>query len=216
MKYHIFVDFDGTITKTDTLEYLLDTFGDENWREIEERIGRGEIGEIEGLRREFTKVKATRKEALIALDKVVKIDDGFPDFCHWSREKKIPLTILSGGFRFIIEYFLIKFGLSGLEYFSNEAVVLAEGWKIIPYGGWGECFLCNHCKSSHLLKAKKKGKTNIYIGDGNTDRCAARYAEILFAKGSLARHAEAQNLPFFPYNDFSDVAAKLSRLLTVG
>jgi len=61
MGYHIFVDFDGTITKTDTLQYILDTFGDKDWRKIEEAVSRGEIDEIDGLRLEFATVRASKE-----------------------------------------------------------------------------------------------------------------------------------------------------------
>ena len=216
MGYHIFVDFDGTITKTDTLQYILDTFGDKDWRKIEEAVSRGEIDEIDGLRLEFATVRASKEEVLAVLDQAITIDEGFPSFWEWCREREIPLTILSGGFRFIINHILSKFGLSEIEFFANEVTVLDGRWEVIPYGGWRDCFSCNHCKSSHLWEEKEKGISTVYIGDGNTDRCAARYANIIFAKGKLAHYAEEYKIPFSLYENFIEVRDKLSRIIGAG
>src|SRR3989442_8481759 len=57
-------DFDGTITKLDVAELILQRFAGEAWRGIEAR--HAELGTRETLRREFELVRVTRDQILSA------------------------------------------------------------------------------------------------------------------------------------------------------
>lgn len=49
----------------------------------------------------------------------------------------------------------------------------------------------------------------IYIGDGKSDTCAVQYADIVFAKGTLAAFCTAEGIPFHHYRSLSDVLIML-------
>jgi 2-hydroxy-3-keto-5-methylthiopentenyl-1-phosphate phosphatase len=53
------------------------------------------------------------------------------------------------------------------------------------------------------------GEPLVYIGDGVSDRCAARMADLVFARADLARDLAADGLPFVRFEDFVEVRERL-------
>ncbi len=53
------------------------------------------------------------------------------------------------------------------------------------------------------------GRTLAYVGDGWSDRCAARAADLVFARAGLARYLDDEGTPYVPFEDFHDVRAGL-------
>jgi len=51
----------------------------------------------------------------------------------------------------------------------------------------------------------------IYIGDGRSDLCVSRKADVRFAKGVLANLLASENLPFHRFDTLSDVARMLEK-----
>ena len=81
----IFTDFDGTITKIDSLNMVLDEFAISEWRPIENRVTNHEIPEKEALQEEFDLVKAPFKKVIDFLIKNAKIDSTFKPFVQWCK-----------------------------------------------------------------------------------------------------------------------------------
>ncbi|MFV3015480.1 2,3-diketo-5-methylthio-1-phosphopentane phosphatase, partial [Pseudomonas sp. KHB2.9] len=52
----------------------------------------------------------------------------------------------------------------------------------------------------------------LVIGDGKSDMCVASTADFVFAKGSLARYCEANNIPHARFDTFAEVSALLAKL----
>jgi len=201
----IFSDFDGTITQTDTLVYLLDNYGAKDWWDIENSLMKGEITEIEALRREIDTLNVSWSEAMTALKREVKIAPGFSEFVQWTEVNSIPFIILSGGFEEISREYLSENGFRSVEIRANQIEVAGNKWKVMPSGRRKIKGLCNHCKSSSVVDAKETGHFTIYIGDGTTDRCPASNADLVFAKGDLAEFCKKEGINFVPFKDFYDV-----------
>ncbi len=213
MKYALFIDFDGTVTVVDTLEYLLNNFADTCWQNIEDKIAKNKITEAEGLQKQFNLIHLEKEQALEQLDKVVQLDPYANEFFHWCENKEIPTTIVSGGFRWIISHLLKKNGIQKINLKSNDSIVINGKWKIIPGGTSSDCDKCNHCKTQYIRSAKDKGYTTIYIGNGNTDRCPSKQADIVFAKGELKEFCRKEKIKFFSFRDLHEVIVKLESLL---
>jgi 2-hydroxy-3-keto-5-methylthiopentenyl-1-phosphate phosphatase len=58
------------------------------------------------------------------------------------------------------------------------------------------------------------GRQIAYVGDGWSDRCAAKAADLVFARGTLAEHLAAEGVPFQPFDDLFDVRDGLRRYLS--
>jgi 2,3-diketo-5-methylthio-1-phosphopentane phosphatase len=201
----IFTDFDGTITKIDSLNMVLDEFSVSDWRSIEDRVTMHEISEKEALQAEFDLVKVPLRKALELLKKNAVIDLTFIPFIEWCKSNNIELIILSGGFKVFIETIFTKFGINDLKVYSNSLNVDNNTWKVVQPDLPKINNLCNHCKTHHLVKARERGYKTIYIGDGNTDRCPAENADIVFAKNSLAQYLRNKKRKFFEFQNFNDI-----------
>jgi 2-hydroxy-3-keto-5-methylthiopentenyl-1-phosphate phosphatase len=58
-------------------------------------------------------------------------------------------------------------------------------------------------------KAKENGHFIIHIGDGHSDRCAAKEADLVFAKGSLSEFCKSEQIRFLEYDNFSEIVEVL-------
>ena len=53
--------------------------------------------------------------------------------------------------------------------------------------------MCANCKRNHLLTKSGDESVIVYIGNGSSDQCPSRYADIVFAKLLLTLR-EAENI----------------------
>jgi 2-hydroxy-3-keto-5-methylthiopentenyl-1-phosphate phosphatase len=56
----------------------------------------------------------------------------------------------------------------------------------------------------------------IYVGEGYSDRCPVRFADVVFAKDDLLRHCQEENISYYAYRQFCDVEERLRQLLAGG
>ena len=68
----------------------------------------------------------------------------------------------------------------------------------------------NHCKCGSAEALHRPGRKTIYIGDGRSDLCAARKADVVFAKRALARCLTAEGRAFLPFDTLADVRGALA------
>lgn len=209
----IFSDFDGTITKIDTLKFLLDNFGASNWMEIEYKVKDGSMSEREALQAEFSTLNVSWIEAIESILESIDIDSGFAEFIEWIERIEMKFVILSGGVHEIIEPILKREGLKNIEVRANNVQITGKKWRLIPSDKPKIKNNCNHCKTCSIVEMKDSGWRTIFIGDGLTDRCPAESADLVFAKDELAEFCLEQKLDFIPYKDFSDIKNTLEKYL---
>ena len=211
MDIRIFTDFDGTITRQDTLVYLLDRYAGKTWYEIEDRVDAGTLSEEEGLRAEIALLTAPWEEAIAGVLADVPADAGFAPFSAWCRSERLPLTILSGGLAPVIRAVLEREGLGDMPFAANDLEFDPDGrWRVVPADTPRVRALCNHCKSWHLAGVRQRGCRTVYIGDGTTDRCPSTHADLVFAKGGLARWCDEQGVAYRPFEEFAEIQAWLA------
>lgn len=54
----------------------------------------------------------------------------------------------------------------------------------------------------------------VMIGDGYSDRCPVKYADVVFAKSSLEKYCQRENVTFTAFRTFDDVRRKLESILS--
>lgn len=198
----VFSDFDGTIAHPDTLNFLADSFAGVEFRQ---RVGRqivaGEVSLRDAIQQEVGVIQGSLNEVLSFLRQHVEIDSGFPSFARWCFEREIPITVLSGGMRQVIEALLEPHGLNGLRILANQVRIEGNRWSLdfLDDTPWG------HDKGAALLQAKQNGYLTVFLGDGLSDRGAAQQADIVFAKSGLARFCRDQKIPHHEFEDFAEV-----------
>ncbi len=204
MKRAVLTDFDGTITRSDVAEDLLEAFAPPVWWEIEELHRTRKIGTREALARQFALVRARKEDLLGFVDRHVRLDDTFPDFVAYCREREVRLEIVSEGLDLYLHFLLKKWGID-LPARTNRAT-FEDGRVTIayPYAD-ATCTLCGTCKLLRLFELRTQGYRIAYVGDGHSDLCPAVEADLLFAKDELADLCRAEDIAFIPFESFTDV-----------
>ncbi|MEW6171255.1 MAG: HAD-IB family phosphatase [Candidatus Omnitrophota bacterium] len=119
--------------------------------------------------------------------KIFSLDPYFYELLDVLKKNRIKPVILSDNFSLIINYILKNNNIQGIKLYANK--LLFSKNKLIPLFPYKniDCFRCAHCKTNNLLKNKSRDKI-IYIGDGLSDMCPSKYADIIFAKGTLLKN----------------------------
>src|SRR5437016_12699230 len=88
-KLAVLTDFDGTITRTDVAEAILDEFAPSSWWEIEELHRARKIGTRESMVRQFALVRAKQPDLIRIVDEHVEIDETLPEFVGFFNRRQI-------------------------------------------------------------------------------------------------------------------------------
>jgi 2-hydroxy-3-keto-5-methylthiopentenyl-1-phosphate phosphatase len=75
--------------------------------------------------------------------------------------------------------------------------------------GHPDCLVCGTCKRQRVLGHQAAGRTVVFIGDGESDRYAAAYSDLIFAKRDLISLCRKEGWPFAPWHDFEELKAWL-------
>jgi len=217
----VFTDFDGTITQTDVTDEILAQLAHPSWQEVEQEWTRGLIGSRECLERQIALVHASPEE-LDALIDAVPIDPTFSSFYRFTRQRGIPLYILSEGFDYVIARVLKRAGMegplrNGMQVFSSA--LRQEGRRLIPsfpHSAQPCQHGCGTCKAALLRRLGEGKHPIIFVGDGLSDRFAVAEADVVFAKRQLLAYCQEHSRSCHPFNTFADVEQALATMLEGG
>ena len=197
----VYSDFDGTVTKEDSVNKFLSLFARKEWLDVEDEWVRGEIGSKECLLRQVNLIPEISMQDLADYIDSIEIDEAFIDFYNYIQSKDSELVIVSDGFDLFIKETLRKYNLKGIRYYANTLVF--KNNKLSLEFNHGSPY-CNSgsgvCKCSAISI-----KDFCYIGDGFSDMCVAKKAETLFAKKNLKKYCDKEKIKYFNYETFGDV-----------
>ena len=216
----IFIDFDGTITRKDVGDAMFETFGGERCRDIVQEYRDEKISAAECFRRECEACGIVDKEKLDSFLDNQEIDSTFAGFVNFCRERSLDMYIVSDGMNYYIDRILKKNGIHNVPYFSNRL-------ELVPFKGSSRvrfkptfpfrdevCDRCACCKRNHMLTMSGDDDVIVYVGEGYSDRCPARYADIVFAKDDLLKFCRQENISYLEYRTFADVQLRLESILS--
>lgn len=212
---HLFIvcDFDGTITTEDTLDLLVNHFAPGVWERAEAGLRSGEMTLLQAMEEEFKEVRASEEEVLAFIRERAVVRRGFPEFVRWVETEGHRLVIVSAGFRVVIDAVLADAGLGHLHVHAGDALFSPTGTRVSYPPASASCVdRCGICKTEIIEAHAPFAGPVVYVGDGYSDRCAAREVDLVFARQGLADYLAAEGVPFQPYEDFFDVMALLQRL----
>ena len=196
------LDWDGTVTERDTLDTVLQEFGDpEIYERVEAELDAGRMTLNEVIAVEFATVTAPLDQVVWHVVEHARVRPGFGELARAHR----PL-IVSSGFHELIEPVLEREGLlDAVELRANSIEARPDGWRV-DFRVAAPCEACGEpCKRGDL----PVGVEVVYAGDGHSDHCVSLAADRVFATDELARWLDEQGVPYRPLTDFHALAAEL-------
>ena len=115
----------------------------------------------------------------------------------------------------MIDAVLERWGLGHLEVASHEAEFTPRGTRLVWADRGERCAVCGRRCKRHDVRVRHDGETLVLIGDGVSDRCVARMAEVVFARAHLSRDLTVDGVPFVPFEDFHEVREALEARTTL-
>ena len=203
MKTVYYSDFDGTIATVDVGNVVLNEFAGPVWEPLAKAYVKGDINSQQCLSEQYSYFRATEeefKEFILTLE----IDPFFPAFHKTLKQNGHDLVVLSDGMRQYIDILFEKYSVEGVDVRSNSMKFDGNSVKIsFPHLNPDCDVEMANCKCSHIINGVRK----VYIGDGVSDACAARNADVVYAKvgRELKSILELEGREVRPFKTFEDV-----------
>jgi len=208
----ILCDFDGTASTKDTVNRLIrDHLTDPAWRFHVKRYMRGEIGSLEVYRTVAPLMRMSRDSLERFVLQHAELDPYFPEFIRWADSAGIDVKIVSDGFDATIETLFRNHGISGIDIFANRLVFDDGKVRIENPHANPACGICGTCKLGILRSFRSEYDKIILIGDGESDRHAAREADLVLALKDLFFYCARHEISAVRIEGFSEVPLMLGR-----
>lgn len=197
----LFIDFDGTITSEDTLEGALESVVpreliDEKTKEM--LAGRKTLSQV--VREGFATIPSEKFPVMMKYLEAVPLRGGFPELLDAAERMGIPVVVISGGLRPMIE---AKIG-------AYRDRLLGMHYVELDLSGPYMELVSDYDDGTELLAKTKimeqyQYKRALSIGDSYTDVNMAAGSDVVFARDRLANIMEQKHMPYVPFEDFFDV-----------
>lgn len=212
MKKLVLCDFDGTVSTRDMGYLLMNRFSSGDWEAIDRDYCEGKIGSREAYSRIAKILKGNPKGVLDFVREHSSIDPYFTPFYQYCLENNIDVKIVSDGLDFYIRILLDLHHLSEIPFYSNTTCLRADGGVDISFPHFSEeCGLCGTCKKQIVRIHRQQYEKVLFVGDGLSDRCAARESDFVFAKSFLYSYCIDQDIPCHYFLDFGDILSDLKK-----
>ncbi|MFI5226992.1 MAG: HAD-IB family phosphatase [Candidatus Limnocylindrales bacterium] len=210
----ILIDYDGTISLSDVGDTVMAEHVPGEWEEMAARYDAGRMGSRRLMELEMALVDAPDDGAAMRATAAAQDHDpGFVPFVRRAQAAGLPVEVVSDGFGFYIEAALESLGAPPLTVVTNRTLFRDGRARIDFPNGHPTCFVCGACKRARVLGHQDAGRAVVFIGDGESDRYAAGYSDVVFAKRSLVPICLANGWPFHRWTEFSEIDAWLAGIL---
>ena len=197
----ILVDYDGTIAQTDVSDTVMAEYVSGEWEAEVAAYDAGTLGSRNLMTLEMAMVDSDPAD-LFATAAAQPHDAGFAPFAARAQAAGIPVEIVSDGFGFFIEPAMVALGVPDLPIVTARTTFRGRRAEIAYPNGNPYCLVCGTCKRDRVLAHRAAGRRVVFIGDGESDRYAAGYSDVVFAKRSLVRICLEAGWPFHRWTEF--------------
>jgi 2-hydroxy-3-keto-5-methylthiopentenyl-1-phosphate phosphatase len=208
----ILVDYDGTVALTDVSDTVMAEHVPAIWESQAAAYDAGLMGSRRLMELEMALVDAPA-EALLATAAAQPHDPGFVPFVRRAQAAGIAVEVVSDGFGFFIQPALDALGVGELPVVTARTTLKDRRASIAFPNGHPTCLVCGTCKRNRVLAHQAAGRAVVFIGDGESDRYAAGYADLVWAKRSLVRICLEAGWDFRRWTEFSEIDAWLEETL---
>lgn len=204
-KFVFISDFDGTLTKKDFYQMIIDDYLGEEGEKLYKEWKEDKYKDREFLHKIYSSINRNEDEIL---EDILRIewDDTADDFIHKVQESGGDFVILSAGTSYYIERLLKQKGLSNIKVYSNPGIYKDKGIHLDldeNSAYYSERYGID--KGKVLKELKEKYPYVYYVGDSAPDIPPCKMADMCFAKGGLQKMLEDEGVKFTPINNFEDI-----------
>ncbi len=208
----ILADFDGTACAVDVANALCEGFAADGWQALDDAVRRGDLTLRAAIDGQAAMLQASREEMLrFALERFA-VDPTFVRLVSWAEAQDVKVTVVSDGFGFYIEAMLAAAGLSRVPVLANRLVEEHGALRLEHPFEHPLCVACGTCKMRAVHRARATEGAVAFVGEGESDRFGALFADAVFAKDRLATLCDGNSVPYFPWADFDDIRVTLTAL----
>ena len=203
----VFCDFDGTITREETLVGMFNTLVPELYAQRSQQMYAGRITLKEAVRSLIESIPSQRYPEVVEYFKRQPLRSGFESFLAFLDAASIPLVIVSGGIREMIVSRLGALVEKVAAIYAPEVSIGADFLRVSSaFEGRSELL------SKVDVMRQYRYERAVAVGNGITDAAMARHASVVFARDFLARWLQERGVSFHPWDDFNDVQKTLSAI----
>ncbi len=208
MPFAYLCDFDGTISPQDIGAALVRRFSEARAAEREALLARwfqGGLGHRELTVGECGLLRVRQEEAL-EFTRTFRLDPHFAPFVREALGRGDAVMVVSEGFDFYVRDHLARAGFPELPWAANAAHF--DGDRVTAGFPFADpaCDSCGNCKAQHVRRYRGRRFHAVLVGDGLSDRCGARAADTVLARGDLLDWCRGEELAHVPFEHFGDVA----------
>ncbi len=204
----VFFDFDGTITLDDVGVHLLERLGATGWAELDEQYKAGTLGSRECIELQWQCIpESTSEQTRRDVAKEVPVDPAFHPLVERLTAAGAEVTVVSDGWGYYIADAIAPLDI---PVFTNT-IDFRSNTLVSPHADptCAACGVCGTCKPTIVRAAAGRGRATVFIGDGTSDRHAARVADVVFAKGALAAWCAQEGIAHTAFSTLTEVTATL-------
>ncbi|KAN0096489.1 HAD-like domain containing protein [Hyaloscypha variabilis] len=222
-----FTDFDGTITLSDSNDFLTDNlgYGQKLRKQGNQDVLTDKMSFRDSFQGMMDSISTPYDQCIKILLENIKLDPHFKEFHDWCKQNNVPVVVLSSGMVPIIRALLVHLvgkEADDIQIVAND-VAPREGKSINEDGGWQIVFHDDshfgHDKSIEIRQYAKLPDdvrpTMFYAGDGVSDLSAAKETDLLFAKKGhdLVTYCVRENVPFTEFESWSSILATVKEIV---
>jgi 2,3-diketo-5-methylthio-1-phosphopentane phosphatase len=209
----LFLDFDGTISRRDVTDVILEQYANGKWQAAETAWRDGRIGSRACLSEQMSLVQATRSQ-LHALLEAIEIDEGLATLLDLCQTRNVTTHIISDGFDYCIERILARLVNGQRSAIKNVCAshlnLSRRPWLTeFPFFRQSCAHGCATCKPAVMRLLNPTNAPAIFVGDGLSDRYAVECADLVFAKNDLARYCRDNSIEHNEYTTLSEVEQQI-------
>jgi len=200
VKQIIFCDFDGTITVEETFVAVMKKFAPELSAKLLPEMYAQRVTLREGVRQILESIPSSRYAEILEFTRPQPMRSGFVELLDFLEFQKVPLVVVSGGLRGMVEIVLGTLAQRVQAIHAVDVDTSGTHLKLLSdYEGGTELV------AKVQVMAEYPADKKIAIGDSITDLNMGLQASIVFARDRLAKHLDEQQKPYIPWNDFWEV-----------
>jgi 2,3-diketo-5-methylthio-1-phosphopentane phosphatase len=204
-------DFDGTLTRHDFFQIVVEEFAPAGTADCWEGYCSGRLTHFEALQGIFANIQATEEEVLAAVTRA-ELEPTLPACLSALREAGWDVVVASAGCSWYIEHLLARCGVDLRVYANPGRFLRGRGLRMeLPVGSPFYSPATGIDKAAVVRAGLDAGRTVAFAGDGFTDVAAARLVPppLRFARAELAEALDREKLAYRPFDRWAEVAAAL-------